>query len=233
MKNVKGLITIVTLMSISSVAVAIVPFYVDPQLRNTNYSNFMRGYPYPEYQIITPDNLINMDWLKGAAAAVYNDGYTYDNDTAMALWRHMTNVVNVIAQRYPNQEEMKTRLWQALTRSLEELRRQRAQRQQVQPRLSAQPTYTSSATTIPAMLLDKEGILNGALGSAYAAKLGDILNYNDARSIKEGLIGLASAITTNINTINEESTPRTTKMIDLKRAIDAIYNQMLQKRAQD
>ncbi len=245
------------LLCMSSVAVAIVQFNVDPQVKSTNYSNFMRQYPNPEYQIITSDNLINMDWLRGAVAAVFYDGYTYDSDIAEVLWRHMTKVVNFIAQRYPNPDDVKKRLWGALTRSIAELRRQGMQQQQVQPRLSAQPVYTPSTPAMPyaaptvsaptralpimpsvtttpaAMSLDKEGILNGSLGSAYAAKLGEILNYNDARSMKAGLIGVASAITTNINDINEEDTPRATKMTDLKRRIDAMHAKMVQRRAKD
>ncbi len=230
------------LIGVSSVAVAIMPFNVDPQVRSSNYSNFMRQYPYPEYQIITPNNMINMDWLRGAAAAVFYDGYTTDNDIAMVLWRHMTNVVNFVAQRYPNQNEIKTRLWQALTRSIDELRRQGMQQQQVRPTYTPSTSYavpqrplpsTPSAVTTSTMPLTKEGILNGALGSTYAAKLRDILNYNDARSIKAGLISLANAITTDIDNINEENTSRETKMADLKRRIDAIHAKMVQRRARD
>jgi hypothetical protein len=235
------------LIGVSSVAMAIMPFNVDPQVRSTNYSNFMRQYPNPEYQIITPNNMISMDWLRGAAAAVFYDGYTTDNDIAMVLWRHMTNVVNFVAQRYPNQEEVKTRLWQALTRSIDELRRQGMQQQQVRPTYTPSTPYaapivsapqrplpsTPSTLTTSTMPLTKEGILNGALGSDYAAKLREVLNYNDARSIKAGLIPLANAITTDIDNINEENTPRETKVMDLKRRIDAIHTKMVQRRARD
>jgi hypothetical protein len=248
------------LLTASAMVMAITQFNYDPQVRNTNYVNFMRQYPNPEYQIITPNNLINMDWLRGAAAAVFYDGYTYDNDIAQVLWRHMTNVVNFVADRAPNKEEMKRRLWQALVRSIEELRRQGMQQQQVQPRFSGQTAYApatsagslsatpyaapmSAATTptraLPAVptaamgSLDIDGILNGSLGAEYASKLREILNYNDEKSKKAGLIALASAITTNINDINEEDTPRATKVTDLKRRIDVFYNKMLQRRLRD
>ncbi len=133
MKNVKGLLAVVTLCCMVSASV------MGMGMRNSNYANFMRQYAGRENQIITPNNMINMDWLRGAAAAVFYDGYTNDNDIARVLWMHITPIVNSAAQRYPNQDEFKTRIWQALTRSIDELRRQGGQ--------GSMPSGTPATTT--------------------------------------------------------------------------------------
>lgn len=142
MKNVKGLMAVVAICCMISAPVIGMGSY-SPQTRNSNYTNFMRQYAGRENQIITPNNMINMDWLRGAAAAVFYDGYTNDNDIARVLWMNITPVVNAAAQRYPNQDEFKTRIWQALTRSIDELRRQGNQRS---PLPSATPSTTTPTT---------------------------------------------------------------------------------------
>ncbi len=144
MKNVKRLIVVVTLLCMISMPV--VGMY-NQQLKSSNYTNFMRQYAGREYQIITSNNYINMDWLRGAAAAVFYDGYTNDNDIAKVLWMHITPIVNFVAERYSDQNEFKARMWDVLTRSIAMLRQQSNQRAPMAPTTSRTTTPTTRGAT--------------------------------------------------------------------------------------
>jgi hypothetical protein len=146
MKNVKGLMAVVALCAMISAPVIGMGNNNQPA-RSSNYTNFMRQYAGREYLIITQNNLINMDWLRGAAAAVFYDGYTNDNDIAKVLWMHITPIVNSAGRFYPNQDEFKTRIWQALTRGIDELRRQGGQRAPMPSGMPSTTTPTTRGTT--------------------------------------------------------------------------------------
>jgi hypothetical protein len=149
---------------------------------------------------------------------------SFGSESSQTVWSRIASYFSGYKPQWPNLSEWATSFVNKLSDN---------QKYALYTALTVALGYTGYQYLKTGKSIDKEGILEGALGSAYATKLKDILNYNDARSIEAGLITLARAITTDIDNINKEDTPRATKITDLKRRIDAVHAKMLQRRALD
>jgi len=229
MKNFKHIISLAALFCITSLTIAQGPV--------NNYNNFMRQYyAGREYQIITPTNMINMDWLKGAMNALYYDGYTQDKDIALVLWQNIANVVNYTAAMPANRnnvEQFKTRIWQSLERSIDELRRQQRAAQPSIPNVPPRPSSRPLPST-PTMALTSEGIANGVLGADYASKAREVYGYNYDKATRGGFINLAGALDKEITNINSDtSLSQTQKADELKKVINRMHTALGKYRVRD
>ena len=107
------------------------PQGVSPQ---TNYGRFLMGFSRP---VITQNNMVDMDWVKGAVMALADDRVTGNNVDNLAvstmLWRAIEGTINYYASlpQNRNNSDFRTRIWQSLTRSVDEVRR--IQQPRVQP----------------------------------------------------------------------------------------------------
>ena len=243
MKNIKQYISIIALF-LTGYAIA-GQYYAPQQQKMSNYANYMRQYQGREYQIITSSNMINMDWARGAINALRYDGYTRNKDIALFLWQNIANVVNFTANlpaNRNNMEEFKTRIWQSLERTVNEINPQpvvapSAPAWTYAPSAPIQAAPTRQLPTAPAMQavsLSLQSIMNGSLGSDYAAKAREVYAYNYDKARKGGFINLATAMAKDINEANAEtSLNQTQKMTDIKKAIDRSYNALGKYRIRD
>lgn len=118
MKSMKQLLV---LIAVTFVGQPVVGGQQLQKMRMDHYSKFMNQ---NQYQIITTNNTINMDWARGAINALRQDGYTQNKDIALFLWQNIANVVNATANLPANRnnvEEFKTRIWQSLERTVNEV----------------------------------------------------------------------------------------------------------------
>ena len=134
MKNGKIIIGLVGLIGVGSV------FAMSP--RQSNYEQFIKGY---RGEIIdTRLNVVAPAWVYEATRALRADGTVNfaDPDVATFLWRSIDNVVNYYASLPANRNnrDFKTRIWQSLLRSLDELARAQQPMVQQQVMQPAQPT---------------------------------------------------------------------------------------------
>ncbi len=242
MKNIKQLLVFVTLAFIGHVTAQ---YYVPQQqqrIRLDHYSSFMRQYQGREYQIITTNNMINMDWARGAINALRQDGYTQNKDIALFLWQNIANVVNFAASLPANRnnvEEFKTRIWQSLERTVNEINPQQQYYAAPAQNVPTRPLPTAPTRLLPApgggmVSLSLDGIMNGSLGSDYATKSRDVMNYNYDKARRGGFINLSTAMSKDINEINNDtSLNQSTKMTDIKRSIDRSYTALGKYRIRD
>lgn len=103
---------------------------ISPQ---TNYGRFVLGFSRP---VITQNNMVDMDWVKGAVFALAEDRVTnssMDNlAVATMLWRAIEGTINYEANlpQNRNNSDFRNRIWQSLTRSVDEVRRMQQPRTQ-------------------------------------------------------------------------------------------------------
>ena len=131
MKNYNGFMAIIALFVMNGA----IAMGISPQ---TNYGRFIIGFSRP---VITKNNMVDMDWVKGAVFALAEDRVTnssVDNlAVATMLWRAIEGTINYEANlpQNRNNPDFRNRIWQSLTRSVDEIRRAQQPRTQsyVQP----------------------------------------------------------------------------------------------------
>lgn len=125
MKFRNGFIVVAAIFAINN-AMAMLPQGVSMQ---SNYGRFLIGFNRP---VITSNNMVNMDWVKGALLALQDDGILGDltnntvaNNIATMLWYAIEDTVNYNANlpQNRNNPDFRTRIWESLTRSIDEVRR--------------------------------------------------------------------------------------------------------------
>jgi len=238
MKNILKLVMASVVCIMGSVSAAYMPM-------TNNYNNFMRQYQGREYQIITSNNMINMDWARGAVNALRYDGYTQNKDIALFLWQNIANIVNFTATLPANRnnvEEFKRRIWGSLERTVNEVNPQQQYYAMPVQNAPTRPLPTAPARPLPvpgggqmmAVSLSLGDIMNGSLGSDYAMKVREVNNYNYDKARKGGFINLASAMSKDINEINNDtSLNQSAKIVDIKKAIDRCYTVLGKYRIRD
>lgn len=245
MDFIKKIAFIGTLLCVGSIFSS--TFNPTERIRSNNYTAFMQQYKGREYQIITMNNLINMNWFRGAVNAVYQDGYRQDSEILNTLWYHIAGVVDFTANlpENRNNHNFRQRIWESLTRSMDELRRQTPMR--ALPSVPTTPVRPSSAPVsqmfpaaptraLPALpiSLTLDSITNGSLGNDYASKAREILSYNYDKAARGGFINLANALRKDIVAINEDnSSSQQTKIADMQRAVNRYYTALGKYRIRD
>jgi len=133
MKSFKGFVAIVALCVMNS-AMGVLPQGVSPQ---SNYGRFLMSFNRP---VITQNNMVDMAWVKGAVMALADDRITGNNVDNLAvstmLWRAIENDINYYANlpQNRNNPDFRNRIWQSLTRSVDEVRY--IQQPRVQPQMT-------------------------------------------------------------------------------------------------
>lgn len=125
MKSNKGFIAFVALFIMNG-AMAMLPQGVSMQ---SNYGRFLIGF---NRSVITPSNMVDMNWVKGALLALKDDGMLGDltnnavaNNIATMLWYAIEGTVNYNANlpQNSNNPDFRNRIWESLTRNIDEVRR--------------------------------------------------------------------------------------------------------------
>jgi hypothetical protein len=151
MKNYKGMAIIIGLFLMNN-AVA-----VPTQFNDTAYKNFVDQY---RDEVVTANNDVSMQWVQGAVSALRQGGAVVNlqdpevlNYVATVLWRDMWEQG---LKYYISSPEVTTRIWQSLTRSLDEIRRKDGQPRQ----LPAIPRQLPAIPTQSQVNVEKVGIEN-------------------------------------------------------------------------
>lgn len=165
MKNYNSFIAIIVLF-VANGAIGM----ISPQ---TNYGRFIMGFSRP---VITQNNMVDMDWVKGAVMALADDQVTNSSVDNMAvatmLWRAIEGTVNYQANLPQNRSnpDFRNRIWQSLTRSVDEVRRM--QQPRVQPYAQAQPQVdliTAGLQALRNFRMQSEQIVSTNPGYFYSA----------------------------------------------------------------
>jgi hypothetical protein len=219
MKNYNGFMAIIALFVMNG-AVAMLPQGVSPQ---TNYGRFLLGFSRP---VITQNNMVDMDWVKGAVMAMAEDRITGNNVDNLAvatmLWRAIEGTIDYYANLPQNRSnsDFRNRIWQSLTRSVDQVRRlqqPRVQPQMMQPQV--QPDLVSAGL---------QALNNFKMQSAQIIQTNPAYFYSagsvQASWLREALRAMTSNGQMAINAGN-----RANVQDEILRAADMLIRQILEK----
>ncbi len=245
MKIFKGMFVLVAICAIHNIAaVDMLAGAPVPSIQGANYQRFSKEY---KGYLIDQNNQIDINWVRGALAALQNDGLYNPNNFLNILWADIESLANYYAQgNYAFKEATRQSLIRAFNHvggtfqvpqpvaSPWESRqvlppRSLPQVPQAQP---AQQAQQAPRVTPPAVSFSIRTIMDGVLGSAYASKVNEIYSYNDTLALKRGDHSLKGKLSMAITSANANSSAQG-KVTQLKAAIDSIYNDLQAYRGKD
>jgi len=233
MKTFKSIIVLVALCAINNVlAVAMQYGAPVPSINGANYRRFAGEY---KGYLIDQNNQVDLNWVRGALAALQQDGLYNSNNFLNVLWADIEPLVNYYAQ---GNQAFKNATRQSLERAFNHIggtfqvpqptASPWASRQVVPSRPLPQVPQVQPAPPAPqapGILFSLKTILDGALGNVYALRVQAISSYNEVLASKRGepsLLGMLNRAIADANA-NVSSQGRETQ---LKKSIDSIYAQL-------
>src|SRR4030095_13556406 len=228
MKTFKGIVLLIALCAINNVlAVAMQYGAPVPTIQGDNYRRFAAGY---KGYLIDQNNQVDLNWVRGALAALQQDGLYNSNNFLNVLWGDIESLVNYYAQ---GNQAFKNATRQSLERAYNHIggafqvpqptASPWASRQVVPPRSLPQVPQAQTAQQAPQAprveLFSLKTILNGALGSVYALRAQAISSYNEILASKRGqpsLLGMLNQAIAdaNANLSSQEREAQLKKSID-------------------
>lgn len=245
MKIFKGMLLLVAICAIhNGAAVDLLVGAPVTSIQGANYQRFSKEY---KGYLINQNNQVDLNWVRGALAALQNDGLYNPNNFLNILWGDIESLANYYAQ---GNQAFKEATRQSLISAFNHIggtfrvpqpvaspweSRQVVPTRSLPPVPQAQPAQSApqpSRVTPPAVSFSIRNVMDGVLGSAYASKVQEIYSYNDALALKRGEHSLKGKLSDAIASANANSSPQG-KVTQLKSAIDEIYGYLQAYRIKD
>lgn len=245
MKIFKGILLLVAVCAIHKVAaVDLLIGAPVPSIQGPNYYRFSKEY---KGYLINQNNQVDVNWVRGALAALQNDGLYNPNNFLNVLWGDIESLANYYAQ---GNQAFKEATRQSLISVFNHVggtfqvpqpvaspweSRQVLPPRSLPPVPQAQPVQQAPQAprvTPPSVSFSIRTVMDGVLGSAYASKAKEIYSYNDTMALKRGDHSLKGKLSDAIASANANSSPQG-KITQLKSSIDSIYADLASYRARD